>query len=195
MRRTHHSLLLVTGLYLVAAAPEPSALAGQAASTAGGQLSPGSLSPATNTAPPSPEALPTAAVTAPPAPTPQAPPANPSEATPSDAAAARSVHNVPKSEADGVLGREVTGADGKEMGRIVDVIVDQGGQPRAAVIDFGGFLGVGNRKIAVDWRSLHFNPTDKTKPVTLDMTPDQIKAAPAYRESGDKPTQVIAPKS
>jgi hypothetical protein len=39
----------------------------------------------------------------------------------------------------------------EDMGRIVDVIVDRSGQVRAAVIDFGGFLGVGSRKIAVDW--------------------------------------------
>jgi hypothetical protein len=36
------------------------------------------------------------------------------------------------------------------MGRVVNVVVDQSGQVRAAIIDFGGFLGVGNRKIAVD---------------------------------------------
>jgi len=42
------------------------------------------------------------------------------------------------------------------MGRIVDVIVNRDGQVRAAIIDFGGFLGVGNRKIAVDWRALNF---------------------------------------
>ena len=29
------------------------------------------------------------------------------------------------------------------MGRIVDIIVDRSGQVRAAVIDFGRFLGVG----------------------------------------------------
>ena len=42
------------------------------------------------------------------------------------------------------------------MGRIVDVIVDRTGTVRAAVIDFGGFLGVGSRKIVVDWSALHF---------------------------------------
>jgi len=39
------------------------------------------------------------------------------------------------------------------MGRIVDVIVDLAGVVRAAVIDFGGFLGVGSRKIVVDWNA------------------------------------------
>jgi hypothetical protein len=84
-------------------------------------------------------------------------------------------------QAQSVLGREVrTGAD-ESMGRIVDVVVDRDGRVRAAVIDFGGFLGVGSRKIAVDWQALRF---DGSKPdvVTSELTRDQVKAAPEYKE-------------
>ncbi len=61
-------------------------------------------------------------------------------------------------EATGILGRTVHDPAGDTVGRIVDVLVDDQGQPRAAVIDFGGFMGVGNRRIAVVWRALHFLP-------------------------------------
>ncbi len=61
-----------------------------------------------------------------------------------------------KHEVEGILGREVRSAADEDMGRIVDVLVDRAGQVRAAIIDFGGFLGVGSRKIAVDWNALHF---------------------------------------
>src|SRR5262249_45444664 len=61
---------------------------------------------------------------------------------------------VDRQEAQGVLGREVRSAADENMGRIIDVIVDRTGSVRAAVIDFGGFLGVGSRKIAVDWNAL-----------------------------------------
>jgi hypothetical protein len=54
------------------------------------------------------------------------------------------------------------------------------GQPRAAVIDFGGFLGVGSRKIAVDWTVLNFEPQGSDV-VTVDLTRDQLKAAPEYK--------------
>ena len=37
-------------------------------------------------------------------------------------------------------------------------LVDGQGMARAAIIDFGGFLGVGSRKIAVAWQALHFVP-------------------------------------
>lgn len=52
----------------------------------------------------------------------------------------------------------MSGPDDKNVGRIVDVLVDDQGQPRAAVVDLGGFLGIGNRRIAVVWRALHFVP-------------------------------------
>ena len=61
----------------------------------------------------------------------------------------------------------VADPEGKEIGRLVDVLVDDQGQPQAAVIDFGGFMGVGNRKIAVDWSALHFAPADPKHPITL----------------------------
>lgn len=83
----------------------------------------------------------------------------------------------------GILGRTVRGADGKEMGRVIDVIVDVAGQVRAAVIDFGGFLGVGSRKIAVDWGALQFGKAVKHgDDVSLALTQDQLKAAPEYKE-------------
>src|SRR6202790_1313526 len=76
------------------------------------------------------------------------------------------------------------------MGRIVDVVVDRAGQVRAAVIDFGGFLGVGSRKIAVDWGALSFpKPGDKAGRVTLEFTRDQVKAGPEYQDG--KPVVVL----
>ena len=60
-------------------------------------------------------------------------------------------------QAQSILGKEVRSSADENMGRIVDVIVDREGRVRAAVIDFGGFLGVGSRKIAVDWSALRFD--------------------------------------
>ena len=86
-------------------------------------------------------------------------------------------------QAQSVLGKEVRSAANEDMGRIVDVIVDSTGRVRAAIIDFGGFLGVGSRKIAVDWNALHFPAAgDKQELVTLDLTRDQVKAAPEYKD-------------
>jgi hypothetical protein len=85
-------------------------------------------------------------------------------------------------QADGILGKEVRSSADENMGRIVDVIVDRSGQVRAAVIDFGGFLGVGSRKIAVDWGVLSFAPTEKRDVVTIELTREQVKTAPEYKD-------------
>ena len=64
------------------------------------------------------------------------------------------------------------------------------GGVRAAVIDFGGFLGVGSRKIVVDWNALHFGQiANKGESITLELTKDQVKAAPEYKE--DAPIVVL----
>jgi len=76
------------------------------------------------------------------------------------------------------------------MGRIVDVIVDRAGGVRAAVIDFGGFLGVGSRKIVVDWNALHFGQiANKGDSISLELTKEQVKSAPEYKE--DTPIVVL----
>ncbi|HSZ97439.1 MAG TPA: PRC-barrel domain-containing protein [Bradyrhizobium sp.] len=101
-----------------------------------------------------------------------------------------SVTIIGASEARGVLGRDVRGPAEEDMGRIVDVIVDRQGTVRAAVIDFGGFLGVGSRKIVVDWNALHFGRVaNKGDSVTLDLTKEQVMAAPEYKE--DTPIVVL----
>ena len=95
-----------------------------------------------------------------------------------------------KHEVEGVLGRDVRSAADEDMGRIVDVLVDRAGQVRAAIIDFGGFLGVGSRKIAVDWNALHFpQPGKPAERIALDLTRDQVKAAPEYRDG--KPVVIL----
>jgi PRC-barrel domain len=116
----------------------------------------------------------------------QQPAANPA-ATPDTPPAVTILNNH---EVEGILGREVRSTADENMGRIVDVIVDRSGQVRAAIIDFGGFLGVGSRKIAVDWNALQFPaPTEAGTRITLQLTPDQVKAAPEYQEG--KPVVVL----
>lgn len=94
-----------------------------------------------------------------------------------------------KDKAQAILGKPVVSAKGEPMGRIVDVIVDKVGATRAAVIDFGGFLGVGSRQIAVDWAALNFSPAGQPERITLNLTRDQLKSAPQYEKG--KPVVVL----
>jgi hypothetical protein len=93
-------------------------------------------------------------------------------------------------DVEGVLGKEVRSSADENMGRIVNVVVDRNAQPRAAVIDFGGFLGIGSRKLAVDWNLLHFGPAGNGRGrITVDLTADEVRAAPEYKEG--KPVVIL----
>jgi hypothetical protein len=91
---------------------------------------------------------------------------------------ATSATTLDRSNVRAVLGSAVRSSADEDMGRVVDVIVDRAGTARAAVIDFGGFLGVGSRKIAIDWNAMRFIGLNH---ITLDLTRDQVKAAPEYQ--------------
>ena len=100
-----------------------------------------------------------------------------------DAALVPSVTVLGSRQAEGILGRQVRSTADEDMGRIVDVIVDRTGRARAAIIDFGGFLGVGNRKIAVDWNALDFAVEgEKRDYIILALTREQVRSAPEYKD-------------
>jgi hypothetical protein len=86
-------------------------------------------------------------------------------------------------DVEGILGKEVRSSADENMGRIVNVVVDRNAQPRAAVIDFGGFLGIGSRKLAVDWGLLRFGTAgDGRGRITVELTANEVRAAPEYKE-------------
>jgi hypothetical protein len=145
---------------------------------------PGQLAQTPERAPPptgqaGPENPPTA-----PAPPAAAPP-NPSSGTPATV--------LDDQEVSTILGKSVRSSADEDMGRIVDIIVSRDSQVHAAIIDFGGFLGIGTRKIAVDWRALNFAPAGKPPgSITLDLTRNQVRLAPEYKR-GEPVVVVGAP--
>jgi hypothetical protein len=125
---------------------------------------------------------PTSPATAPPA---AAPPPNPPAGTPATV--------LDDQEVSTILGKSVRSSADEDMGRIVDIIVSRDSQVHAAIIDFGGFLGIGTRKIAVDWRALNFAPAGKPPgSITLDLTRNQVRLAPEYKR-GEPVVVVGAP--
>ena len=129
---------------------------------------------------------------------PQPAPQQPAQQTPPPAAPAEPPQPVKgetpatvldDKEIDGILGKAVLSASGENMGRIAAELVNRNGQVRAAIIDFGGFLGVGSRKIAVDWHAIHFAPDGKLDHITLALSRDALRLAPEYKRG--EPVVVI----
>ncbi len=100
------------------------------------------------------------------------------------------LQRVPEDYLSTILGKDVVSATGERMGPIVDVLFDGSGKPRAAIIDFGGFLGVGTRKIAIDWAALLFDTGDQKNVIALDIARKQLEAAPEY-QGPDKPVSIV----
>jgi hypothetical protein len=88
------------------------------------------------------------------------------------------------------LGPEVKGPTGTTVAMLVNVLVDEQGAPRAAVLDYGGFLGVGKRRIAVAWPMLRFGPQG----ILLALSRDQLKAFPEFRDGEDIAIATLPPE-
>jgi hypothetical protein len=193
------ALVIANAEAVAADAPVPEAKSAQAAQQESAPAPKPDATPSQQITPPASTAPsnqpPAAQAAVPPAVTEPVKPASPpkGDAAPAampPAAKPPSVTVIDAFDAKGILGRDVRSPASENMGRIADVIVDRAGQVRGAVIDFGGFLGVGSRKIIVDWAALHFwNVADKTASITLDLTREQVRAAPEYKD--DAPMVVL----
>ncbi len=79
-----------------------------------------------------------------------------------------------------LIDRRVIGREKREIGHVIDVLVDAKGQPAALVVDVGGFMGMGNRRIAIAWERFALAGRKAADALQLPLTDAQVKAAPAY---------------
>jgi sporulation protein YlmC with PRC-barrel domain len=82
---------------------------------------------------------------------------------------------------DELTGTTVYGADDENIGSIGDVILSDSGEVEAVIIDFGGFLGIGTKPVAVGFENLTFL-RDENGDLVLrtNLTREQLDAAPEY---------------
>jgi hypothetical protein len=120
-------------------------------------------------------------------------PALPPAASPPDPSSGTPAVVLDDQEVSTILGKSVRSNADEDMGRIVDIIVSRDGQIHAAIIDFGGLLGIGTRKIAVDWRVLNFAPAGMPGAIILQLTRNQVRLAPEYKRG--EPVVVVGARS
>jgi hypothetical protein len=68
---------------------------------------------------------------------------------------------------------------GNSVGSVDQVILDKKGRPISLKVDVGGFLGVGDRDVAMKASAFKFDPDRKV--LVTSMTKDQIKKLPALK--------------
>jgi PRC-barrel domain len=85
--------------------------------------------------------------------------------------------------ADRVIGNTVRGADDEDIGSINDLVFDEDGRLTAAVIGVGGFLGLGQKDVAVSWDQIDWVPTGEGEEIELvtTLTKEQLEQAPEFK--------------
>ena len=93
---------------------------------------------------------------------------------------------IPAAEvrAEELVGTTVYGANDENVGEIGDIVLTTDGKPDSVIIDVGGFLGIGEKEVAVGFDKLAFM-TDKDghKYLYTAFTKEQLDAQPAYDAS------------
>ena len=85
---------------------------------------------------------------------------------------------VPLARATELVGKNLVGAGGRDAGEIENLLVDGSGNVRAAVVEWGGFLGIGSRKAMVPMEQILLGaPGERAR---LELTREQLEALPRY---------------
>lgn len=91
--------------------------------------------------------------------------------------------------ASGFIGKPVYNGDGdnaETIGKLNDLVIGPDGMVQAAVIGVGGFLGVGEKDVAVAPNQLKLSTrSDGNSWLVLNTTKDQLSAAPAFERSAN----------
>jgi hypothetical protein len=90
-----------------------------------------------------------------------------------------------------VEGTAVYNTGGDKLGSVDDLMIDKvSGQGRYAVLEFGGFLGMGTDRYPIPWKLLKYSTDKGGYVVRLDKT--RLEKAPKYLESNAPPRRPSA---
>jgi sporulation protein YlmC with PRC-barrel domain len=81
-----------------------------------------------------------------------------------------------------LISADVRNEKGDKIGKIDDIIVAPNGQLSIAVIDVGGFLGIGTHRVAIPVRQLVFSK-DPSKTTLQGASKESLKALPKFEYS------------
>lgn len=110
-------------------------------------------------------------------------PADPAAPTVQDTAPAAIVTLANGNLATNIIGESVyngTADDAESIGKVSDVIFDETGKAKSMVIGVGGFLGIGEKKVAYDFSKLQWAEKNGDRWLVAETSKDELKAQPAF---------------
>jgi sporulation protein YlmC with PRC-barrel domain len=87
--------------------------------------------------------------------------------------------------ATNVIGAHVydgTAQNANDLGKINDLVLNQNGSIAAVIVGVGGFLGIGEKQVAVDYQALQWEVgPDNNRRFVLQTTKDELTSAPDFK--------------
>jgi sporulation protein YlmC with PRC-barrel domain len=82
--------------------------------------------------------------------------------------------------ANDFIGKRVYSRAGDDIGEVNDLIVTGNGGVQAVILGVGGFLGIGEKDVAISMASIDMAKDGEAVKLVVDGTKEQFTAAPAY---------------
>lgn len=82
--------------------------------------------------------------------------------------------------ASNLIGARVVTAGDEEVGAVSDLIIDQDGQVVGVVIGVGGFLGMGEKDVAIGWDSVQKTGNADELELRIDQSRESLQSAPEF---------------
>ncbi|MBI4724012.1 MAG: PRC-barrel domain-containing protein [Rhodomicrobium sp.] len=79
--------------------------------------------------------------------------------------------------------RNVYNAAGKPIGDLKDVLIGRDGKVAAVIVGVGGFLGMGEKNVAVGYDHLIQNGSISPNRIVLNMSEQDLRAAPEFKRT------------
>jgi sporulation protein YlmC with PRC-barrel domain len=77
-----------------------------------------------------------------------------------------------------------------KIGEVMDVLVSPEGRATALIVGVGGFLGAGEKDVAVPFSAVKHTMKDKKIYLTMDTTKDALKSAPGFKYDRERTSWV-----
>jgi sporulation protein YlmC with PRC-barrel domain len=91
-------------------------------------------------------------------------------------------------QADGFLASNIIGeqvyngndSNAENIGDVNDILLDKGGKTKSGIIGVGGFLGMGEHNVAVEWSKLSWSERSGDRWLVYPSTKDELQALPEF---------------
>lgn len=82
-------------------------------------------------------------------------------------------------DANALIGRDIVNTNGDTVGEIENVVIDKDGAVKYVIAGVGGFLGVGEKHVALKWDALTI--TENGEHVVANVSKEQLEALPEHK--------------